>query len=94
MISRSDYIVCQLYASLYEWRTGEHHAIGFSANMFLDVYLGHVNTLMDIEKRNTAAFHRMMSEIYTKAGYVGICCPYVQVGMTGAICQRRSVFFT
>ena len=70
MILRSDYVVCQLYAGLYEWRTGEHKAISFSANMFLDVYLGHINTFRDIERRNAIAFHRMMSEIYTKARYV------------------------
>ena len=70
MNSLRGYIICQLYASLHEWRTGEHRPIGFSANMFLDVYLGHINTIKYIEENNPTAFHSMMADIYTQARYV------------------------
>ncbi|KAH9997087.1 hypothetical protein BJV77DRAFT_923028, partial [Russula vinacea] len=53
-----------LFASLYEWRTGEHRPIGFSANMFLNVYFGHINTIKHIEDNNNRVFHSMMSDIY------------------------------
>ena len=68
------YIVCQLYASLFEWRTGEHRAIGFTANMFLDVYLGHMATLRNIDQKNATAYHNMMSDIYLQARYVVLVC--------------------
>jgi hypothetical protein len=34
----------QLYAALHEWRTGIYQPVGFSANTYLDVYYGHINT--------------------------------------------------
>jgi hypothetical protein len=64
------YVICQLYAGLHEWRGGEHWVIGFSANMFLDVYLGHINTLKSIKEKNGMAFHSMMMDIYAQARYV------------------------
>jgi hypothetical protein len=39
---------CKLYAALYEWCTGEQKIAEFSANAYLDVYLGHVNTLKHV----------------------------------------------
>ncbi|KAN0139137.1 hypothetical protein V8E53_003026 [Lactarius tabidus] len=56
-----------LYAVLYEWRTGEQQVAEFSANAYLDVYLGHVNTLKHIREHRAGAFHFMMADIYTKA---------------------------
>jgi hypothetical protein len=39
---------CKLYAALYEWCTGEQKIVEFFANTYLDVYLGHVNTLKHV----------------------------------------------
>ena len=60
----SDY---KLYVALYEWRTGEQQVAEFSANAYLDVYNGHVNTLKHIQDHRAGAFHLMMVDIYTKA---------------------------
>jgi Domain of unknown function (DUF6532) len=57
----------QLYAALYEWRTGVHKATGFTANAYLDVYLGHVNTFNHIREERSNAFHTMMADIYLRA---------------------------
>ena len=38
--------------------------------MFLDVYLGHLGTLKDIDDKNAMAYHNMMSDIYSQARYV------------------------
>jgi Domain of unknown function (DUF6532) len=58
---------CQLYATIYEWRTGEQQIAEFSANAYLDVYQGHMNTLKHIREKREGAFHIMMTDIYTKA---------------------------
>ena len=39
----------------------------FSANAYLDVYLGHVNTLNHIAELQEGAYHIMMADIYTQA---------------------------
>jgi hypothetical protein len=57
----------KLYAALYEWRTGEQQVAEFSANAYLDVYIGHVNTLKHIRDHRPGAFHLMMADIYIKA---------------------------
>ena len=57
----------KLYAALYEWRTGEQQTSEFSANAYLDVYLGHINTLKHIRDKHAGAFHLMMADIYTQA---------------------------
>ncbi|KAF8270547.1 hypothetical protein EI94DRAFT_1798028 [Lactarius quietus] len=53
-----------LYATLYEWRTGEQQNHEFSANAYMDVYAGHVNTLRHVMENWVSAFHIMMSDIY------------------------------
>ncbi|KAF8267786.1 hypothetical protein EI94DRAFT_1801196 [Lactarius quietus] len=60
-------VVTALYATLYEWCTGEQMTHGFSANSYMDVYAGHVNTLRHVMKNRERAFHVMMSDIYTRA---------------------------
>ncbi|KAN0125340.1 hypothetical protein V8E53_015597, partial [Lactarius tabidus] len=60
-------VATALYAALYEWRTGVQQVAEFSANGYLDVYLGHVNTLKHIREHCAGAFHFMMANIYTKA---------------------------
>ena len=57
----------QLYATIYEWHTGEQQIAEFSANAYLDVYLGHVNTLKHIQNNHEGAFHLMMADIYRQA---------------------------
>lgn len=57
----------QLYAALYEWRSGTHQFMDFSANAFLDVYDGHINTFQHIQKHRNKAFHIMMEDIYSQA---------------------------
>ncbi|KAI9433896.1 hypothetical protein H4582DRAFT_1788704, partial [Lactarius indigo] len=57
-------VATALYATLYEWRTGEQQVTEFSANAYLDVYNGHVNTLNHIRKEREGAFHLMMADIY------------------------------
>jgi hypothetical protein len=56
-----------LYATLHEWSTGEQQVTEFSANAYLDVYNGHVNTLKHIRANREGAFHLMMADIYTQA---------------------------
>ncbi|KAF8266681.1 hypothetical protein EI94DRAFT_1701562 [Lactarius quietus] len=60
-------VVTALYATLYEWRTREQNVAKFSANVYMDVYNGHVNTLKHIWERCEGAFHLMMADIYTQA---------------------------
>jgi hypothetical protein len=57
----------KLYATLYEWRTGEQQVMEFSANAYLDVYEGHVNTLKHIQGERENGFHLMMADIYACA---------------------------
>jgi hypothetical protein len=57
----------KLYATLYEWRTGEQQVTEFSANAYLDVYQGHVNTLKHIRAERENGFHLMMADIYARA---------------------------
>ncbi|KAH9164868.1 hypothetical protein EDB89DRAFT_1911836 [Lactarius sanguifluus] len=47
-------VATALYATLFEWRTGEQRTMEFSANTFLDVYLGHVNMLNHICENRAA----------------------------------------
>ena len=63
----------------------------FSANMFQDVYNGHIGTLMDIKKKNLAAFNSMLVDIYVQARYVSLMY-LLRVGMTAMICQRRGLY--
>ncbi|KAN0127723.1 hypothetical protein V8E53_014443, partial [Lactarius tabidus] len=60
-------VATALYATIYEWHTGEQHIAEFSANAYLDVYLGHINTLKHIKEKHEGAFHLMMADIYTQA---------------------------
>ncbi len=59
--------IYQLYAAIYEWRTGHHQVKEFSTNTFMDVYQGHVDTFNHIERQRNAAFHLMMRDIYAQA---------------------------
>ncbi|KAF8263224.1 hypothetical protein EI94DRAFT_1832424 [Lactarius quietus] len=59
-----------LYATLHEWRTGQHVLSDFSVNTYMDVYLGHINTLRLVKEGRYSAFHSMMVEIYAKASHV------------------------
>jgi hypothetical protein len=52
---------------LYEWHTGILNSTEFSANMFIDVYSGHVGMLEHIRENWGSAFHLIMTEIYTLA---------------------------
>jgi len=60
----------QLFAALHEWRSGMQQVVKFSANTYLDVYLGHIGTLEHIQRKRESAFHAMMSDIYSQARYV------------------------
>jgi hypothetical protein len=57
----------QLYAALYEWRTGIHYVMGFTANAYFDVYTGHINTFGHVRMERENVFHTIMADIYTKA---------------------------
>jgi hypothetical protein len=57
----------QLYAALHEWRTGTQNSLEFSTTSYLDVYDGHVNTLLLIRDKRNNAFHTMMADIYAQA---------------------------
>ena len=46
---------------------GKQQVMEFSANTYLDVYNGHVNTLKHIQEHRAGAFHLMMVDIYAKA---------------------------
>ena len=56
----------QLYAAIKEWDTGSHKTIEFSANAFIDVYDGHINTFEHLRKNHADTFHFMMSDIYSQ----------------------------
>ncbi|KAH9160993.1 hypothetical protein EDB89DRAFT_2081025 [Lactarius sanguifluus] len=60
-------VATALYATLFEWRTGEQRTMEFSANTFLDVYLGHVNTLNHICENRAGMYHLMMADIFSLA---------------------------
>jgi hypothetical protein len=57
----------QLYGAIHEWHTGVHKAVEFSANAFLDVYNGHINTFTHIRENREEAYHGMMGDIYRLA---------------------------
>ncbi|KAF8257147.1 hypothetical protein EI94DRAFT_1709530 [Lactarius quietus] len=63
-------VATALYATIYEWHTGEQQIAEFSANAYLDVYHGHINTLNHIQDKRPGAFHLMMADIYVKASTV------------------------
>ncbi|KAN0141246.1 hypothetical protein V8E53_001002 [Lactarius tabidus] len=60
-------VATTLYATLYEWHHGDQQVGEFSANAYLDVYLGHINTLKHIRENRNGAFHLMMADIYAQA---------------------------
>ncbi|KAN0131560.1 hypothetical protein V8E53_010668 [Lactarius tabidus] len=60
-------VATALYATLCERSTGEQQITEFSANAYLDVYNGHVNTLKHIRERHEGGFHLMMADIYAQA---------------------------
>jgi hypothetical protein len=62
----------KLYAALHEWETGERRHFDFSANAFVDVYAGHINSLQLILDGRPEFYHQMMGDIYTAARYVGL----------------------
>ncbi|KAH9162395.1 hypothetical protein EDB89DRAFT_2079745 [Lactarius sanguifluus] len=66
-ISMVALIVTALYATLYEWRNGKQQVTEFSANTYLDVYLGHVNTLNHICVNREGVYHLMMVDIFSQA---------------------------
>ncbi|KAF8257671.1 hypothetical protein EI94DRAFT_1708743 [Lactarius quietus] len=60
-------VATALYAALYEWHTGGQQNHEFSANAYMDMYAGHVNTLRHVMENWVSAFHIMMSDIYVQA---------------------------
>ncbi|KAN0132250.1 hypothetical protein V8E53_010016 [Lactarius tabidus] len=60
-------VATALYATIREWHTGEQKVMEFSANAYLDVYFGHVNTLNHIAEQWEGAYHVMMADIYARA---------------------------
>ena len=57
----------KLSAAIQEWRTGQHKAVDFSANTYLDVYNGRENTFHHIRENRKEAFHATMRNIFLKA---------------------------
>jgi hypothetical protein len=57
----------QLYTTIDEWSTGKHQVADFLANVYLDVYIGHIQTMDHILKNRPGAFHRMMGDLYAQA---------------------------
>ena len=56
--------------SLYKWRGGKHVPAEFSANSYLDVYDGHVNTLNFVQMRHPGAYHSLMADLCAQARWV------------------------
>jgi hypothetical protein len=52
---------------IYEWRHGQHQHADFSANSFIDVYQGHVQTLQHILDQREGAYYQLTETIYTLA---------------------------
>ncbi|KAF8503815.1 hypothetical protein F5888DRAFT_1800104 [Russula emetica] len=63
-------VVTALYSAIQEWHTGKHKAIEFSANTYLDIYWGNVNTLNHLYNNRVDAFHMMMCDIYSQASTI------------------------
>ena len=57
----------QLYAAIDEWSTGTHENLYFTANVYVDVYNGHIGTLNNLRAERPAAFHVIMADLYTLA---------------------------
>jgi Domain of unknown function (DUF6532) len=75
--------VGQLYATIYEWRTGRQQVTEFSASTYLDVYLGHVHTLNHIGDKREGANHTMMGDIYSQARSVPKLLPQYSTDRPG-----------
>ncbi|KAF8257052.1 hypothetical protein EI94DRAFT_1843047 [Lactarius quietus] len=56
-------VATALYATIYEWCTGEQQVMEFSANAYLNVYNGHVNTLNHIHDKCPARSMEMMGTL-------------------------------
>ncbi|KAF8259522.1 hypothetical protein EI94DRAFT_1707044 [Lactarius quietus] len=67
VLATYSWYIKMLYATLYEWCNGKQQATGFSANKYLDVYRGHIDTLKIIKDKRPSAYHVMMVDIYTQA---------------------------
>jgi len=65
--SMLSWVYFQLYAALFEWKTGERVPVDFCATAFLDVYTGHVNSLKHILDGKPDAYHHMMGTLYSLA---------------------------
>src|SRR6266404_2141535 len=59
----------QLYVTLREWHSGERQAIDFSANSYLDVYIGNMDSINLYRENHNAAYHDLMAYIYSQAWY-------------------------
>lgn len=57
----------QLYAALDEWSTGKRRAMDFSTQAYIETYQGNVGMLLNIRDNRNLSFHRMMSDIYSRA---------------------------
>ena len=55
----------------------------FSANAFLNVYNGHMNTFQHIRVDREESFHKMMGDIYQQARWVWLTIIVVQSQITG-----------
>ena len=58
--------IYQLFASIYDWRTGTQQAMEFSTNAYYGVYQAHVSTLQLIQDQRVKAFHTMIPDIYSQ----------------------------
>ncbi|KAH8976690.1 hypothetical protein EDB86DRAFT_3094812 [Lactarius hatsudake] len=59
-----------LYVALYKWQMGEQQIMEFSTNLYLDIYLGHVNTLELVWEKQSGTFHSMMADLYSQVSTV------------------------
>jgi Domain of unknown function (DUF6532) len=56
----------QIYAALYEWKTGSKLAAKFEGNVFATIYKALCQDLKGIKAPNVKAYHAIMSELYSR----------------------------
>ncbi|KAI0059313.1 hypothetical protein BV25DRAFT_1918557 [Artomyces pyxidatus] len=58
-----------IYCAIREWSTGEYKKskAGFTADIYADVYNGHIATLEDIRTHKPTSYHRMMADLFVLA---------------------------
>jgi Domain of unknown function (DUF6532) len=55
----------QVYAAIYEWKTGLKIAVKFEGNIFATIYRALCRDLEGMKAQNPKAYHVIMAELYS-----------------------------